>query len=170
MYKRQVVTVSLRDALRSVLVWLQVLPPLPLSLQRVGVFHSVEHRPEGYALTWERTPFFARVAWRYDRVFHRQPGDSVACFSSVFAPRGMAEDILHRWERYGPEGWTPVDEMRLEVAGGRAEGFRTYSRKENVSPGAWRVRILLTTGRELGRVQFEVVDGPPKHPMVTEVF
>lgn len=152
------------------LVWLQVLPPLPLSLHRVGVFHAVEHLPEGYALTWEREPIVGRLFWRYDHVFHRQPGESVTCFSSVFAPGGMTVPILHRWEHYGADGWETVDEMKLDVSGGRAEGFRTFSRKENVPAGSWRIRILLSSGRELGRVLFEVVDGPPEHPLVTEVF
>lgn len=153
-----------------VLVWLQVLPPLPLSLHRVGVFHGVENTPQGYALTWEKEPIVGGIFWRYDHVFHRRPGDAVWCFSSVFVPGGMDLQIVHRWEHYGPDGWVEADRMELEVAGGRTEGFRTYTRKENVPAGDWRVRIELANGRELGRVLFEVIDGPPEHPLVTEIF
>jgi hypothetical protein len=152
------------------LVWFQVLPPLPLSLHRVGVFHDVTPTPGGYALTWEREPIVGGVFWRYDRVFHRRPGDAVWCFSSVFLPGGMDLGIVHRWEHYGADGWIEADRMVLDVAGGRTEGFRTYTRKENVPAGAWRVKIELANGRELGRVRFDVVDGPLEHPLVTEIF
>jgi hypothetical protein len=78
--------------------------------------------------------------------------------------------IVHRWEHYGADGWIEADRMVLDVAGGRTEGFRTYTRKENVPAGAWRVKIELANGRELGRVRFDVVEGPLEHPLVTEVF
>ncbi|MEQ1503421.1 MAG: DUF2914 domain-containing protein [Myxococcota bacterium] len=152
------------------LVWLQVLPPLPLSLHRIGVFHQVEHRPDGYALTWEPQRIVGRLFWRYDRVFRRSPGEAVWCFSSVFAPTGLALDVVHHWDRLGPTGWEELDQVPLAVAGGRGEGFRTFSRKENVPPGWWRVRVTLDSGRELGRVLFQVVDAPTERPRVTQVF
>jgi hypothetical protein len=152
------------------LVLLQVLPPLPLSLHRVGVFHDVQRTEGGYALTWEARPIVGGLLWRHDGVFHRRPGDAAWCFSSVFAPSGLQLEIIHRWERYGPEGWVEVDAVHLEVAGGRTEGFRTFSRKENLEPGWWRVRITLPGGRELGRVPFLLVDGPLQRPLITERF
>jgi hypothetical protein len=152
------------------LVWLQVLPPLPLSLHRVGIFHHVERTDAGYALTWEARPLVGSLLWRHDGVFHRRPGDAAWCFSSVFAPSGLALEVIHRWERYGPDGWVEVDAVHLEVAGGRTEGFRTFSRKQNLEPGWWRVRITLPSGRELGRVPFLLVDGELQRPLITERF
>lgn len=142
------------------LVWANVLPPLPLSLQRVGVFRDVARTEDGVLLTGEKQGFFS--PYRYDRTLHWQPGEYAWCFTAVFAPRGMDLEVVHHWEQFRPdEGWLTRDSLTLEVRGGRDGGFRTWSRKQHLEPGPWRVRITDPRGRELGRVHVDVVAGEP---------
>jgi hypothetical protein len=137
---------------------LRVIPPVPLSIPFIGVYHAVERTEEGYRLSHERS------WWRFwhngDQRFRAQPGDKVYVFFRIFSPARFADEVQIRWFwkpwRPGGPGWALQDSIPIKIVGGRREGFRGYGVKSNYQPGAWKVQVETTDGREIGRVYFDL--------------
>lgn len=134
---------------------LRLIPPAPLSIRFIGVYHSVERTEEGYRLSHER-PF-----WRFwengDQEFLAQPGDRVYVFFRIFSPTRFSDQVLMRWYwKDGTRGWARQDSIPIKIVGGREQGFRGYGFKSNYQPGEWKVQIETTDGREIGRVYFDL--------------
>ena len=137
---------------------LRVIPPVPLSIPFIGVYHAVERTQDAYRLSHER-PIWA--FWRNgDQQFRAQPGDRVYVFFRVFSPGNFADEVSMRWFRREPRGWALQDSIPIKILGGRAEGFRGYGFKSKYQPGAWKVHIETTDGREIGRVYFDLEAAP----------
>lgn len=137
---------------------LRVIPPVPLSIPFIGVYHSVERTPDAYRLGHERP---AWAFWRNgDQRFRAQPGDRVYVFFRIFSPATFADEVSMRWFHREAHGWALQDAIPIRIIGGRAEGFRGYGFKSKYQPGAWKVQIETTDGREIGRVYFEVEPAP----------
>jgi hypothetical protein len=141
----------------NALYFLNLIPPIPLSLQDAGVDYSVARTAGGDYLVqtedqgWLR---FFRLAIR----IHEVPGAPLYVYSAVFSPTALNTDIVHEWQAYDPRrGWLTTDRIALPVRGGRGGGYRTYSTKRGVWPGAWRVNVETPTGAILGRVRFNVL-------------
>ena len=133
---------------------LRVIPPVPLSIPFIGVYHSVERTQGAYRLSHERP---AWAFWRNgDQHFRAQPGDRVYVFFRVFSPGSFADEVSMRWFHRQARGWALQDAIPIKILGGRAEGYRGYGFKSKYQPGAWKVQIETTDGREIGRVYFEV--------------
>lgn len=80
----------------------------------------------------------------------------IYAFAAIRAPNGLAQRIVFRWRH---DGW--MEEIPALIEGGRAEGFRTYSMKENFmsgSVGRWQVEILTDQGQLLAQLGFTVTD------------
>ncbi|HUQ26074.1 MAG TPA: DUF2914 domain-containing protein [Burkholderiales bacterium] len=131
---------------------LKVIPPVPLSIPFIGVYHAVERTPDGYRLSHERP------AWRFwqngDQEFRAQPGDRVFVFFRIFSPTRFADEVRVRWYHRQERGWALQDTIPIKITGGRAEGFRGYGVKSKYQPGEWKVQIETTDEREIGRVYF----------------
>ncbi len=137
---------------------LRVIPPVPLSIPFIGVYHSVERTQDAYRLSHERS---AWAFWRNgDQQFRAQPGDRIYVFFRVFSPARFADEVTMRWFLREQRGWALQDTIPIKIVGGRAEGFRGYGFKSKYQPGAWKVQIETTDGREIGRVYFEVEPVP----------
>jgi hypothetical protein len=137
---------------------LRVIPPVPLSLPYIGVYHSVDRTAEGYQLSHERP---AWAFWRSgDQQFRAQPADRVYVFFRVFSPASFADEVRMLWFHREPRGWALQDTIPIKIVGGRAQGFRGYGFKSKYQPGAWKVHIETTDGREIGRVYFDVEPVP----------
>lgn len=152
-----------------------VIPPIPVAVLDQGIFHKVEvrqqpdpsddRRPSRYLLSYEhRGP----ISWfqRHDAVFHLQPGDRAHYFTAIFTPSGTVLDVVHHWQRWdAAQGWLTTDRIdvstRHGVTGGAATGFRTWSAKQRLTPGPWRVIAETKTGRVLSVQAFEVVPAAP---------
>ena len=140
----------------------RLIPPVPLSIPFIGVYHHVERTEAGYRLSHER------ASWRFwhngDQKFLAQPGDKVYVFFRVFSPSRFADQVQMRWYWKDPaRGWTPHDSIPIRIVGGREQGFRGYGVKSNYQPGEWKVQVETTDGREIGRVYFDletVAEGP----------
>ncbi len=82
--------------------------------------------------------------------------NGVVCFTAIYAPPGLEESISHIWRKDG----IVVASARLSpIRGGRAQGFRTYSRRPDLGPdpiGQWSVEVLTARGQLIGRVRFTV--------------
>ncbi|WP_022835759.1 DUF2914 domain-containing protein [Salisaeta longa] len=134
------------------------IPPVPLAMKAGGIYHDVTIRENVYRLTYEAPAWYE--PWRAsDEVFHYVPGDTVYCFVSVFAPSDLRTRITHNWQYYDArrEEWIGTDRIGYRLVGGRARGYRGYTYKRNVRPGAWRVNVLTTEDRLVGRIRFSIV-------------
>ena len=98
----------------------------------------------------------------------RTPGESIKhisvselrsrglyAYTSINAPRGLNERIYHVWQLNGQE----VDRIALDIHGGRKEGYRAWTHKQNFPPdpvGRWQVRVLTEDGQLIGVLRFRV--------------
>jgi hypothetical protein len=148
---------------------LRVIPPVPLSIPFVGVYHGVERTEQGYVLTHER-PWW-RLWHHGDQHFLAQPDDRVYVFFRVFSPARFADRVRMRWFwEPGGRGWLLQDSIPIDIVGGREEGFRGYGYKSNYQPGRWKVHVETTDGREIGRVYFTLESvAPAPRVFVTDV-
>lgn len=80
----------------------------------------------------------------------------VAAFTAVHAPGGLRQGIMHVWKRNG----TVLARIPLSpVRGGRAEGFRTWSRRQDLGlplDGRYTVDVVTTSDQLIGRLRFVV--------------
>jgi Protein of unknown function (DUF2914) len=137
----------------------RLIPPVPLSIPFIGVYHNAERTEAGYKLSHERP------AWRFwhngDQDFIAQPGDRVYVFFRVFSPARFSDQVQMRWHWKDPaRGWTLHDTIPIRIVGGREQGFRGYGFKSNYQPGEWKVQVETTDGREIGRVYFDLALAP----------
>ncbi len=138
-----------------VLYLLGWVPPVPLALEEIGIYHQVERIPGGYRLKHQNP------SWKFwnkgDQDFRARAGDKVFVFTRVFAPSRFNDELALRWERYDlGSGWVTSDRIRLKVVGGREEGHRGFAFKSNFTPGDWRVKVETSDGRELGRIALSI--------------
>jgi hypothetical protein len=136
---------------------LDLIPPVPLSVQFQGIYHDVRREGGGYTLVYEERLDWR--PWRRDsRPFERRDGDRLHYFARVFAPSGFSHRVVIRWDLYDPEqrAWTTTDRIPLDVTGGRAEGFRGTAVKANFTPGRWRVTAETEDGRAISTLSFRV--------------
>jgi hypothetical protein len=151
----------------TILYFLGAIPPLPLALRDVGVLHSIKKTGDTYTVSYEPLSWY-QLYFRYNQVFHRAPLEPVYVYTAIFAPAGISTDITHEWQRYDTEGevWNVESVVTFPINGGREGGYRGYSRKVDVKPGAWRVNVLTSYGQLIGRVVFQVESvekTPPLH-------
>ena len=137
----------------------RLIPPVPLSIPFIGVYHGVERTEAGYRLSYERP------AWRFwqhgDQHFKAQPGDKIYVFFRIFSPARFSDEVTMRWYwKPKASGWQLHDSIPIAILGGRAQGFRGYGVKSNYQPGDWKVQVETNDGREIGRIYFNVETAP----------
>lgn len=144
-----------------------VLPPLPLSLREIGVYHDLERSAGEYVLSGEQMPWYGTLL---GQTVHVVPGESLVAFSSVFAPTAFTTTLTHRWEFYDQtkRAWVVVSTVRFPLSGGREEGYRGYSESARIVPGKWRVSVISSSGQKLGRRYFTAVTSDGPVPLVQE--
>jgi len=83
-------------------------------------------------------------------------GGGLAAYTAVHAPSGLREPIEHVWWKNGQV----IARVPLSpVLGGRAEGFRTWSRKSDLGtplPAAYVVDVRTASGQLIGRLTFTI--------------
>jgi hypothetical protein len=141
----------------NILYFLNLIPPIPLSLREASVFHAITRNADGnYAVQAEYPEAFG--FFRHSETFHGTSGAPVYAYSAIFSPTSLNTTIVHQWQFYDlKRGWTTMDRIELPVRGGRGDGYRTYSVKTGVTAGAWRVNVETTNGALLGRLRFNMV-------------
>jgi Protein of unknown function (DUF2914) len=144
----------------------RLIPPVPLSIPYIGVYHAVEKSEDTYRLSHER------AWWRFwhngDQGFRAQPGDKVIVFFRIFSPTRFSDQVLMRWYRKDSRGWALQDSIPINIVGGREQGFRGYGVKTNYSPGSWKVQVETTDEREIGRIYFDI-EAVPAAPRSFEI-
>ncbi|MCA9366252.1 DUF2914 domain-containing protein [Candidatus Kaiserbacteria bacterium] len=156
--KSIVFTVGCIFAGLNFLYFTNIIPPIPLSLKEVGIYHSVVRFDNGdYQVSYEKGPW-----WRFwkqsDTVFHPTAGGNIYCFAKVFAPTRLSTDIYHSWDYYDEEKEEWVQHLRLSypISGGRSSGYRGYTFIENFREGEWRCSVETERGQVLGQEKFTV--------------
>ena len=145
------------------LYFLNIIPPVPLSLKDIGIYHSVLKYSSGdYLALYEPAPWYE--FWQdTSPTFTYEAGQSAYCFSSVYAPAKLDTPIYHVWEQYDPgsKSWESMARISFDIAGGRPQGYRGFSVFPLSSPGRWRCDVETSTGALIGRISFSAVSGTP---------
>jgi MFS family permease len=152
----------------NVLYFTNLIPPIPLALKDAGIYRSVVKVAEGvYTAKGEKQKWF-NLFFRKPTI-HMISGQPLYALSLVFAPAKLETDIVHVWQYYddSEKRWIAFNPITLRIEGGREGGFRTYSVKENVFPGRWRVDVKTPRGQIIGRLAFDIVPSIGGEEIVT---
>jgi hypothetical protein len=94
------------------------------------------------------------------RIRQQDLAQGIVAFAAIRAPTGLSQEVVFEWRHNGERERIPV-----KIQGGRADGFRAYSRKQ-VFPadptGAWTVDVLTPQAQLLERLRFEVEAEPQR--------
>ncbi len=135
------------------------IPPVPLSIQHMGIYHMVE-KSEGQYLASYDTPKWMFWA-RGDQDFYAEPQDKIYFFAQIFSPARFSDSVILHWYYKDPRaGWTTTDRIPMSISGGRKSGYRGFASKQNYSEGRYRISVETTDGREIGRIYFDVTKLP----------
>jgi len=154
-------------AIINFLYFTNIIPPVPLSLKYIAVYHSVEEIEGKYLVSYEK-PALISLRKR-SHVFHWDGNSSVYVFSSVYSPIGFKTEIHHVWKYFDTDKnrWYTENDIPIKIVGGRIEGYRGYSYKTNLHPGSWRVVVENVRGQALGYINFKIKEGDPS-PIIFE--
>jgi hypothetical protein len=78
-------------------------------------------------------------------------------YTAISAPRGLNERIYHVWRHNGEE----VERIALDISGGRKEGYRAWTHKQNFPSdalGHWQIQVLTEAGQMIGVLRFRVLE------------
>jgi len=155
--------------LMNALYFLNIMPPIPLSLKHTHVAHQVQRTPDNtYQVTYEKEPWYQPVFG--DPTIHVSSGEPVYFFTSVFAPTDLTANVIHRWQ-YNTQGkWVTASEVSFPVIGGRKQGYRGYSLKKRIFPGQWRVITAVEDGRVLGQTTFTISFTDTNPPLTISTY
>ncbi len=133
-----------------------MIPPVPLSLKEIDVFHYIERSGNNYKVLDEKKSFWSFLGLREN--VHIKSGDSLYLFSSVFAPAKLDTEIIHNWQYRDEKGrWIPSSKISFPITGGRDGGYRGFSIRNNLAPGIWRVDVKTKKGQIIGRKVFKII-------------
>jgi hypothetical protein len=147
----------------NVLYFANLIPPVPLALKTVGIYHQVRRTQSGFEVTYVRPPWY-RFWRKWDNPFYLDPGESFYCFTAIFAPRKLHVPVFHVWSRKANGEWKQTDRFELQIAGGREGGYRSFTKKSRIAAGEWRVEVMTERGQILGQLDFTAVESPTPHP------
>lgn len=137
-----------------VLYVVRFIPPIPLSVEKMGVYHQISKQQDQYVLQYDR-PWW--LFWQKGaQTFVAAPEDKIHCFVSIFAPSFFSEQVKMEWYLETPRGWQKTDAIPFQISGGRDQGFRGYTVKSRFDAGEWQVRVVTSDDREMGRIFFTV--------------
>lgn len=133
------------------------IPPVPLSVKEIGVYHNIERNTVGdYELFYEKSD------WQFwlsgDQNFKSFQGEKIYIFTRIFSPARFNDTLYLNWQTYieSKNKWVSTDRIPIKISGGRKSGYRGYAFKENYSEGDWRVLVETNDQREVGRINFSV--------------
>ena len=137
--------------------FLKIIPPVPISLKHMGIYRSVDKKNNKYILEHKKNPW---LFWQNgEQNFLYQKGDTVYCFSSIFSPTRFSDHIIYQWSYRNNNKWQITDEIKIKLAGGRDQGYRSFAKKQNLQSGDWRIQILTIDRRPIGKIKFQIIPG-----------
>jgi len=140
----------------NILYFTNLIPPIPLALKVGEVSNRIERVDGKYRLYTVNKPLYKFLDFRNPITIQR--GKPIYFFSSVFAPADLNTGIVHVWQYFdkGKGEWVTESKIAFSISGGREEGYRGYTIKENIREGKWRVSVENNRGQVLGRTSFKV--------------
>lgn len=144
----------------AALYFLNVIPPIPLSIREAGAYHDVAVRDGQYRLEAEPEDLFDRL-WPGQTLHLERGGDGrVFAYTAIYAPTELSTTIVHAWQRYdeSADRWVDAGRSAYTTRGGRQDGYRGYSYRTIQDAGRWRVIVETERGQELGRIHFTVIE------------
>jgi hypothetical protein len=154
-----------------------IIPPIPLALRDVGVYHSIVHSTDSYgdSLYTVQAETSTDPWWDFLHIIpdteHVTTTDSsLSVYSAIFAPTELSTAVVHRWEMYDTKThkWVTLAQIAFPIDGGRNGGYRGYSTLSNLAPGKYQVIIELISGQVIGDEDFNVVSSPTAPVTYTE--
>lgn len=144
----------------GMLYFLNMIPAVPLSLKEVDVYHSISREPSGdFVFSKEEKDDSLFSFFKTETHHFVNSDDAVYFYSVIDAPAQLSAPISHVWERYDNDlnKWVEVTKVTFDILGGREDGYRSYSKKENIEEGLWRVSVKVGETRVVGRKKFNLV-------------
>ncbi len=149
----------------NILYLTNLIPPIPLSMKDAGIYHNVERQMNGNYVV-ESEDHGLRGYFEFYKKFYQVVGEPVFAYTAIFSPTNFNTTVIHEWQYYNEknEMWEVQNTVDLQVKGGRENGFRTFSVRNNLKEGKWIVNVLTERGQLVGRLRFNVinVDALPK--------
>lgn len=142
----------------NILYFTNTIPPVPLAVKEIGIYHSVVRTGSSYAVVYEKPHWYE--SWRdTSRVYHYKTGDYAYCFTSVFAPELIGDTLIfHSWQKKTKDGqWVRETRVPYTIQGGREQGYRGYSMKRNITEGTWRCVVETERQQVIGETRFNAV-------------
>lgn len=138
------------------LYFLNIIPPIPLSVREAGIYHDIQISNGEYTLVGDTESFFGQLI--PGQAIVAKESDNVFAYTAIYAPADLTTVIYHQWQFHDPQSgkWVDKDRLSFAIHGGRTEGFRGYTFKSRLTPGRWRVTVETARGQILGRVPFTV--------------
>lgn len=139
------------------LYFLNVIPPIPLSIRDAGIYHDLKRSGGDYALLGEDETLLD--AFVPGQTLGADEDGRLYAYTAIFAPPGLSAIIVHRWERFddAKDDWALRSRHSFPITGGRDAGYRGYS-YASATPGRWRVTVETERGQVLGRLLFTLAD------------
>ncbi len=157
--KRKIVALSVGNIFlaMNVFYFLNLIPPIPLSIQDTGVYHEIRRVNSEYQVVKEDCGNRLRCFLYHEKRYIPYGRQVLYLYSAVFAPEGMELKVSHQWQKFNDEKkrWETVANIPFSVVGGRDIGYRWYT-YYSVSPGYWRVNVRTQKGQTIGRKNFYV--------------
>jgi len=142
----------------NLMYFLNIIPPVPLSMKEIGVYNYVEKSTDGnYILIGEKykwNDFMGK--WKNEI---STDNGIIYVYSSIFAPTNLDTNIVYIWEKYNEEKkeWKVINRIQYPITGGRNDGYRGYSFISNNLKGKWKVEVENQQGQTLGEIKFEKI-------------
>lgn len=135
-----------------------ILPPLPLSAEATGVYHSVSRISGVYRAESEENQSWKVRYLGFAPTLHTVSGEFLYAYSSIFAPTALATTITHRWQKYDSmqEKWITKTDIPYPIVGGRDGGYRGYTLAQIDEAGQWRIDVETADGRLIARMPFTI--------------
>lgn len=157
-------------ALFNSFYFFNIIPPIPLSLTELSIYQQVERTSAGgYRIIKEEKTLLQKMLF-LTTVFHPYVGQGAYCFARVYAPTSLKTTIVHRWEYKDNNGdWQDHFTFSYSISGENKNGYRGFTKIENIHDGEWRCGVETERGQVLGRKVFTIDTKTAPSNLVTVV-
>ena len=140
----------------NLLYFLNIIPPIPLSLKESELVHSLKRINGSYLVQYEKSSFlkFGKTKNSFSWI----EGEPMYFYTSIFAPTKINLNIYHKWYYYNHKKgeWILKSNLSYLIVGGRDNGYRGYSYKHSLEEGRWKIETTNKKGQVLGSKKFKI--------------
>lgn len=152
--------------------FLNIIPPIPLSLTELHIYHDVDPlETGGYRILTLDEPWWEQIPYM-PLTFSPAAGRGASCFARVYVPSTISTEIYHHWEYYDEKtgGWITHYRMSYPVSNQNKHGYGGYSQVINgLRNGEWRCSVETERGQVLGRRTFTVDMSKVPGTLITKI-